>query len=104
MVAEAADLLLRVEGAQWSMCMGPVEGWLHISLRTVSRGKAAGEVARQLAGRKGHGGGHQTLAAAQIPLPQGNDVARKTRRMVGDLRRRFLRATGGMTSKREALC
>jgi len=104
MIAEAADLLLRAEGVRWSMCVGRVDGWLHLSLRTLSREKSAGEVARQLAGRKGQGGGHQALAAAQIPLPQGNDARRKTHRMVADLRRRFLRATGGTGPPGEPLC
>ena len=70
MVAEAADLLLRVEGMHWSMCLGVIDGWLHLSIRSVDRDPPhAGKVARNLGGRRGFGGGHQTLAAAQIPLP-----------------------------------
>ena len=94
MVAEAADLLLRAEDVRWTMCLGTIAGWVHLSLRTSDRDGNAGKVARNLGGRRGFGGGHMALAAAQIPIPDGA-TKRKTTAMIKDLTRRFLKATGG---------
>jgi nanoRNase/pAp phosphatase (c-di-AMP/oligoRNAs hydrolase) len=102
MVAEAADLLLRAEGIRWSMCLGVIDGWVHLSLRTDDRDGNAGKIARNLGGRRGFGGGHQALAAAQIPVPD-NGGKRKLKAMIRDLTKRFLKATGGITAG-EPLC
>ena len=104
MVAEAADLLLRVEGMRWSMCLGMIEGWLHISLRSSDRELHAGTVARNLGGRRGFGGGHGTLAAAQIPLPVELSDGRQVNRVVRGITKRFLKATGDDSQPGEALC
>lgn len=95
MIAETADLLLRVEDTSWSLAAGVVGDWLHVSLRTTGNGKPAGQVARNLGGRKGFGGGHATLAAAQIPLAGASSPSR----VVADVIRRFLRATGDGKAK-----
>jgi nanoRNase/pAp phosphatase (c-di-AMP/oligoRNAs hydrolase) len=104
MIAEAADLLLRVEEMRWSMCLGMIDGWLHISLRSTDRDQHAGKIARNLGGRRGFGGGHHTLAAAQIPLPLEVDGGPRVSRMVKGLIKRFLKATGGTDVKGEPLC
>ena len=103
MIAEAADLLLRAEEVRWTMTMGVVNGWLHISLRTIDRDHHAGRIARNLAGRRGFGGGHQALAAAQIPL-NGSNSEPQIRKMVRGLTTRFLRATGNRIATGERLC
>jgi len=103
MVAEAADLLLRAEGVQWTMCVGIIEGWIHLSLRTTDRDRNAGKIARNLGGRRGFGGGHQALAAAQIPIPNGKNK-REVRTMIKGLTKRFLKATGGLGDKGSPLC
>lgn len=104
MIAEAADLLLRVEGVSWSMCLGQVDGWIHVSLRATERDLNAGHVARRLAGRRGFGGGHHTLAAAQIPLePEDDGDERAVRRQVDRLVKRFLKATGSWREDGEPL-
>ena len=105
MVAEAADLLLRVEDTSWSMCVGIVNGWLHASLRSVDRELNAGLVARKLAGRRGFGGGHHMLAAAQIPL-QPEEIAdpQRVSRLVSRLSRRFLLLTGQGDEPGRPLC
>ena len=103
MVAEAADLLLRIEDVNWSMCLGVIDGWIHLSLRTVARDVDAGKVARNLGGRRGFGGGHQSLAAAQIPLPADATTDRLIRRMVNGLIKRFLKATGNPKDPAEPL-
>jgi len=104
MVAEAADLLLRVEGMRWSMAMGIIDGWLHISLRSSDRDRHAGTLARNLGGRRGFGGGHHTLAAAQIPLPLDVSSSRQVTRIVNGATKRFLKATGDQTERGELLC
>lgn len=103
MVAEAADLLLRAEGVRWTMCLGVIDGWIHLSLRTIDRERNAGTIARNLGGRRGFGGGHQALAAAQIPIPNGQGK-RQINTMIKGLTKRFLKATGGATDKRSSLC
>jgi nanoRNase/pAp phosphatase (c-di-AMP/oligoRNAs hydrolase) len=104
MVAESADLLLRAEEVDWAMCLGVIDGWLHVSLRTTDRDRHAGRVARNLGGRRGFGGGHQALAAAQIPLPVKNNNDRQIRSMVRGLTKRFLKATGPANELGEPLC
>ena len=104
MVAEAADLLLRAEEVDWTMCLAVIDGWLHLSLRTTNRDRNAGHIARNLGGRRGFGGGHQALAAAQIPLPPGNDGDRQIRKIVRDLTKRFLKATGNPKERGKPLC
>ncbi len=104
MIAESADLLLRVDGVSWSLCFGTVDDWLHLSLRTSDREPAAGAVARRLAGRRGFGGGHQALAAAQIPLRPTELEPSQRRRLVRRLTRRFLLATGAAEQPPAPLC
>lgn len=103
MVAEAADFLLRAEGVEWSMCLAIVDGWLHVSLRTIDRERHAGHVARNLGGRRGFGGGHQALAAAQIPLSSRTNGERHTRTLVRGIVKRFLKATGNPDEAGEPL-
>jgi len=104
MVAEAADLLLRAEEIDWAMCLAVIDGWLHLSLRTTDRERNAGHIARNLGGRRGFGGGHQALAAAQIPLPPKNHNDRRIRAIVRGLTTRFLKATGKPDESGEPLC
>jgi nanoRNase/pAp phosphatase (c-di-AMP/oligoRNAs hydrolase) len=104
MVAEAADLLLRAEEIRWTMTLGLIDGWLHVSLRTIDRDRHAGRIARNLAGRRGFGGGHQALAAAQVPVNGSANLDRKLRSMIRGLTRRFLRATGNPDEPGEKLC
>ena len=103
MVAEAADLLLRAEKVDWAMCLGVIDGWLHLSLRTTDRTRHAGRVARNLGGRRGFGGGHQALAAAQLPLPATTND-RQIRSLVRGITKRFLKATGSANAGGEPLC
>ncbi len=104
MLAEAADLLLRVDGVSWVLCYGVIEGWLHLSLRTSGRELAAGTVARRLAGKRGFGGGHQALAGAQIPLTPARLSGPGQQRFIAAIVTRFLKATGGFGAPAEPLC
>ena len=68
LIAQFADVFLQVEGAEWSVVSGTVNGELHISIRNVGYVRGAGEVVRAAFGDLGGAGGHRTMAKAVIPL------------------------------------
>jgi nanoRNase/pAp phosphatase (c-di-AMP/oligoRNAs hydrolase) len=68
LVAQFADLLLQVEGAEWSVVSGIVDGELHASVRNVGYVRSAGDVVRQAFGAIGSAGGHRSMAKAVIRL------------------------------------
>jgi nanoRNase/pAp phosphatase (c-di-AMP/oligoRNAs hydrolase) len=75
LVAEVADLLFRLEGMTWSFVTGSHARVVYASIRAVEQdGLDAGAIARAVAGPKGSGGGHESLAAAQVPVPAGDDA------------------------------
>ncbi|MDA1193852.1 MAG: DHH family phosphoesterase [Planctomycetota bacterium] len=87
-VAEIADLLFRLEGIRWVMVAGHAGPTLFCSIRAAAgRDVRAGRVARKIS--DGHGGGHDTFAAAQIPIPQPDGVATE---VFAETRERFLKA------------
>jgi len=90
MVAEMADLLLRLESARWAICLGTYKEDLFLSLRTSEEDANAGALIRKMVGRIGAAGGHGMMAGGRIPLKdQGpRAVARLEERLI----RRFLRA------------
>ncbi|MBI3980154.1 MAG: DHH family phosphoesterase [Chloroflexi bacterium] len=67
MVAEVADLLLRLEGLEWAVCFGWYDGCLLISVRTSRDDVDAGAVIRAVVGARGSAGGHDVMAGARIP-------------------------------------
>jgi nanoRNase/pAp phosphatase (c-di-AMP/oligoRNAs hydrolase) len=85
-VAEIADLLFRLEGTKWALVAGTNEGTLYFSVRALQAdGVDAGVVAREVA--QGHGGGHETYAGGQVPLPPRADPKVQYEK----LRERFLK-------------
>jgi nanoRNase/pAp phosphatase (c-di-AMP/oligoRNAs hydrolase) len=68
LVAQFADLFLQVEGVEWSVVSGIIEGDLHVSVRNVGYVRAAGDVVRQAFGALGSAGGHRSMAKAVVPL------------------------------------
>jgi nanoRNase/pAp phosphatase (c-di-AMP/oligoRNAs hydrolase) len=68
LVAQFADFLLQVEGAEWSVVSGRVNGELHVSVRNVGYVKAAGDVVREAFGHLGGAGGHRSMAKAVVRL------------------------------------
>lgn len=67
-VAEIADILFRLEGMKWAMVAGASGPLMVLSLRAIrAEGINAGKVAEEIS--QGFGGGHDTFAGAQIPLP-----------------------------------
>jgi nanoRNase/pAp phosphatase (c-di-AMP/oligoRNAs hydrolase) len=68
LVAEMADLLLRLQGIFCVLCMGQYQDDLVLSIRTQNHRLEAGTLAQQIVGEDGAAGGHGNLAGGQIPL------------------------------------
>lgn len=68
LVAEVADLLLRLEGSQWVICHGIFDQRLHFSIRTLDETINVNHLAQTIAGNEGSAGGRETIAGGQIPL------------------------------------
>jgi len=96
LIPQVADLCLQVEGVEWSVVSGVVNGQAHISVRNVGCVKSAGDVVRAAFGDLGAAGGHRAMAKAVIPLVDwraelGDLTAEGLRQ---GLMERFLRALG----------
>ena len=72
--AELADLLLRLQGAKWVICMGIYEGELILSVRSRSQRIGAGNLIQHVVGNLGSSGGHGTMAGGQIQLNQKDPI------------------------------
>jgi nanoRNase/pAp phosphatase (c-di-AMP/oligoRNAs hydrolase) len=88
-IPELADLLLRIEGVSWSLCMGEFDGLLMLSLRSTSRTLKAGNVIRRLVGKAGFAGGHKEMAGGQVPL--SGKTHEEKEEFVGKLVDKFLK-------------
>jgi hypothetical protein len=71
LAAEMADLLLRLRGVAWVICMGSYQGEIIMSVRTHSQ-QDAGAFAQAIVGDLGSAGGHGTMSAGQVPLQDRN--------------------------------
>jgi nanoRNase/pAp phosphatase (c-di-AMP/oligoRNAs hydrolase) len=67
-IAQVADMLLQVEGAEWSAAVGRVGDDIVASVRNAGYVRAAGEVVKKVFGEIGSAGGHRTMAKAVIPV------------------------------------
>jgi nanoRNase/pAp phosphatase (c-di-AMP/oligoRNAs hydrolase) len=72
LAAEMADLLLRLKGVCWAICMGLYQGRLVLAIRTRTQRDGAGRIVQAMVGDRGTAGGHGTMAGGQIPL-QGQE-------------------------------
>ncbi len=75
LAAEMADLLLRLEGIGWVICMGVHQGTLILAVRTRDRRGGAEHLVVRVVGDQGTAGGHGTMAGGQVPL-LGRDPVR----------------------------
>lgn len=80
LTAEIADLLSRLEGVQWVLCMGTYNDSLNLSVRSRSRRAGAGQLVRAVVGDLGIAGGHGTMAGGHVPL-HGADPAELAQRL-----------------------
>lgn len=90
MVAEIADFLLRLEGADWAVGIGEHEGALVLSLRTAEEEAHAGQVIRRAVTGLGRAGGHGTMAGGRLPLN-----GRPYQEVADEVRERLLEQLGG---------
>jgi nanoRNase/pAp phosphatase (c-di-AMP/oligoRNAs hydrolase) len=68
LAAEMADLLLRLRGMQWAICIGVYESRLILSIRTRSQRPGAGRLVQAIIGEQGTAGGHGFMAGGHVPL------------------------------------
>lgn len=71
LAAEMADLLLRLEGIRWVICMGVYQEDLILSVRTRHRRGGAGQLVRAIVGDRGTAGGHGAMAGGQVSIRGG---------------------------------
>lgn len=97
LAAEMADLLLRLQGMRWAICMGVYKSNLILAVRSQSRVVGAGELVRAIVGDGGSAGGHGTMAGGQMPL-RGQNPERMADRL-GLRALQVLNIPEGTTSK-----
>ena len=66
-VAEFADLMVRLEGIRWSLAVGRYGPDLWLSIRTNLERANAGRMIRRIVGGLGKAGGHGMMAGGKIP-------------------------------------
>jgi nanoRNase/pAp phosphatase (c-di-AMP/oligoRNAs hydrolase) len=74
LAAEMADLLLRLKGIRWVLCMGVHQNVLILAVRTRRRRGGAEHLVLDIVQGQGTAGGHGTMAGGQVRL-QGQDPA-----------------------------
>jgi nanoRNase/pAp phosphatase (c-di-AMP/oligoRNAs hydrolase) len=67
LAAEMADVLLRLKGAEWVICMGTHDDALILAVRTARR-RGAGQLVQTMVGEYGSAGGHSNMAGGYVPL------------------------------------
>lgn len=91
-VAEAADLLVRLEDVGWAICVGHYEEQLHVSLRSNETDARAGELLASIL-PAGNAGGHGMIAGGRTPLGD-RDWASAAGELVEEVLRRLGRRGG----------
>jgi nanoRNase/pAp phosphatase (c-di-AMP/oligoRNAs hydrolase) len=68
LVAEIADLFLRLNGSKYIIVLGLFEKRIHFSIRVKEENFDVNELAQVMAGEKGNAGGREQIAGGLIPL------------------------------------
>jgi nanoRNase/pAp phosphatase (c-di-AMP/oligoRNAs hydrolase) len=92
MIAEVADLLMRMEGVRAVFCGGVTGSDYYISVRTDVGGDAWQLIRAAMDGEKGSCGGHGPVAGGAVPLDDKN--SRTWHRLERRLERNILRTMG----------
>jgi nanoRNase/pAp phosphatase (c-di-AMP/oligoRNAs hydrolase) len=100
-VAELADVLMRLEKVKWSFCVASYNGDILVSARTIDRGNDVGTLMQTAFGELGAAGGHEMMAGAKIPVKNKSAAAKKA--FVRRLINRLLDLTGNDSGKGERL-
>lgn len=72
-LADLGDFCLGIDTVCWALAAGYVDRELAVSIRHVGAPPGAGALARELAGRGGNGGGHETMARFTMPRERGRE-------------------------------
>lgn len=80
-VAEIADLLMRMEGVQWTFCTASFNNGVYVSLRSRRRGAQCSRLLRSAVGANGSAGGHMHMAAGFLRVGEGTWAEREGRRL-----------------------
>ena len=91
-VAEMADMIMRLEGIEWVLCMGNYGGTLILSLRTICPAGGAGQLIQRLLRGLGQAGGHGQMAGGKVTNLPSDRTARSN--LVHSIRDRFLNELG----------
>jgi nanoRNase/pAp phosphatase (c-di-AMP/oligoRNAs hydrolase) len=100
-VAEVADLVMRLDKITWGFSIGTYNGDILISARTIDRAHDAGSLIRKAVGELGSAGGHEMMAGAKINVKDKSPVQKK--RLVKQLVQRLLELTGNHSTRGENL-
>jgi nanoRNase/pAp phosphatase (c-di-AMP/oligoRNAs hydrolase) len=100
-VAEVADVLMRLDKITWGFSIGSYNGDILISARTIDRANDAGNLIRKAVGELGSAGGHEMMAGAKISVKDRSATQKK--RLVRQLVQRILELTGNESTKGENL-
>ena len=92
MVAQFADLMVRMEKIQWAVTMGRYRKDLLVSVRTNLPLANAGRIIQQVVGEEGRAGGHGMMAGGKIP--GGAETPKKARELERRLKNRALELLG----------
>ncbi|MDT8304640.1 MAG: DHHA1 domain-containing protein [Anaerolineae bacterium] len=68
LAAEVADLLLRLKGVRWVICLGAFEDEIYLSIRASSGEVDAEKMAKAIVAGEGTAGGRSMLAGGQVLL------------------------------------
>ena len=90
--AEVVDFMVRFEEVDWAVCGGVFEDKLILSVRTSLHGAKAGDMLRQVVGKRGKAGGHDRRAGGCIRLLSTSPSA--IDEVQAELRKRFLKVLG----------
>jgi len=92
MVAEVADLLVRLEGKQAVFCGGTVDQTYYVSVRSELDGRSAWHLLRDALDGEGTFGGHGAIAGGSVTLH--DNTTRTVKRLERRLERNVLRTMG----------
>lgn len=92
LVAELADLFLRMEKIDWSVCVGRFEDDILLSIRAADPQAQASDVIKSAVGRRGFAGGHDMIAGGRVPV--GDLTEEDARLLTEELVVRVLKAVG----------
>lgn len=105
LIAELADLFLKVHGVDWVIAAGLYQDSILISVRAHAEDAHAGDLVQRVVGGRGSAGGHGEMAGGRIRLDDGevDDPDASADRQIEELLDEFARALGVADQPRESL-